>query len=44
MKSKSGTMRVLVIGMLVVLSLAYLLPIYVTVVTSLKSIQESSPS
>jgi glucose/mannose transport system permease protein len=44
MKSKSGTMRVLVIGMLVVLSLAYLLPIYVTVVTSLKSIQEFNSS
>ena len=40
MKSKSGTMRVLVIVTLVVLSLAYLLPIYVTVVTSLKSIEE----
>jgi glucose/mannose transport system permease protein len=40
MKSKSATIKLLVIGTLVLLSLAYLLPIYVTIVTSLKSIQE----
>ena len=40
MKSKSTTIKLLVIGTLVLLSLAYLLPIYVTIVTSLKSIEE----
>lgn len=40
MKSKSTSLKLLVIATLVVLSLAYLLPIYVTVATSLKSIQE----
>lgn len=40
MKSKSTSIKLLVIGTLVVLSLAYLLPIYVTITTSLKSIQE----
>ncbi len=40
MKSKSPSTKLLVIATLVALSLAYLLPIYVTIVTSLKSIQE----
>lgn len=40
MKSKSLSLKLLVIATMVLLSLAYLLPIYVTIVTSLKSIQE----
>ena len=40
MKSKSTTTKVLVITVLVALSFAYLLPIYVTVINSLKSIDE----
>lgn len=40
MKSKSLTTKLLVIATLITLSLAYILPIYVTIVTSLKSIQE----
>lgn len=40
MKSKSTSIKLLVIVTLVLLSLAYLLPIYVTIVTSLKSIEE----
>ena len=40
MKSKSRTLKIVVIIALVVLSCAYLLPIYVMVSTSLKSIQE----
>lgn len=40
MKSKSRTLKIVVIITLVVLSCAYLLPIYVMVSTSLKSIQE----
>ncbi|MEA4910337.1 MAG: carbohydrate ABC transporter permease [Chloroflexi bacterium] len=40
MKSKSPSIRLLVILVLVVLSIAYLLPIYVMIVTSLKSIEE----
>jgi glucose/mannose transport system permease protein len=44
MKSKSLTLKVLVILTLVALSLAYLLPIYVTVTTSLKSIQDFNSS
>ena len=40
MKSKSTSVKILVIATLVLLSLAYLLPIYVTIATSLKSIQE----
>jgi glucose/mannose transport system permease protein len=40
MKTKSLTIKLLVIGTLIVLTFAYLLPIYVTVVTSLKSIQD----
>ncbi len=40
MRSKSPTARILVIIVLILLSLAYLLPIYVMVTTSLKSIEE----
>jgi glucose/mannose transport system permease protein len=40
MRSKSLSLKLLVFGTLVLLSLAYLLPIYVTFTTSLKSIQE----
>ena len=40
MKSKSASMKVLVILTLIALTFAYLLPIYVTVINSLKSIQE----
>lgn len=40
MKSKSPSARLLVILVLVLLSLTYLLPIYVMVTTSLKSIEE----
>lgn len=40
MKSKSASLKLLVFGTLILLSLAYLLPIYVTISTSLKSIQE----
>jgi glucose/mannose transport system permease protein len=40
MKSNQPTVRILVILILVALSFAYLLPVYVLVVTSLKSVQE----
>ncbi len=40
MKSKNRTLQVIVFLTLVVLSLAYLLPIYVMITTSLKSIEE----
>ncbi len=40
MKSNSSSARILVIAVLVMLSIAYLLPIYVMFVTSLKSVAE----
>ncbi|RPI32580.1 MAG: carbohydrate ABC transporter permease [Chloroflexota bacterium] len=40
MKSNSPTVRILVIAVLVLLSIAYLMPIYVMVITSLKSLEE----
>ena len=40
MKSKSPSVKILVAAVLLVLSFAYLLPIYVMVTTSLKSIEE----
>src|SRR5512142_243469 len=40
MKSKSTTLKLIVIGVVVLLSCAYLLPIYVMVTTSLKSLAE----
>ncbi|HEX9013061.1 MAG TPA: carbohydrate ABC transporter permease [Anaerolineaceae bacterium] len=40
MKSKSASLKIIVILTLVALTFAYLLPIYVTVINSLKSIQE----
>src|SRR5262245_61943031 len=42
MRSNRLSVRILVIGILVVLSVVYLLPVYVLVITSLKSIQEVS--
>lgn len=40
MKSKSLSLKLIVIATLIILSMAYLLPIYVTIATSLKSIVE----
>ncbi len=40
MKSKSATLKVLVLGTMLVLSCAYLLPLYVMVTTSLKPLEE----
>ncbi|HEX2979571.1 MAG TPA: hypothetical protein VHO48_04850, partial [Anaerolineaceae bacterium] len=44
MRSKSPTLKLIVIVTLALLTLAYLLPIYVTFTTSLKSIQEFNNS
>lgn len=40
MKSRSTTLKIIVLIVLVLLSCAYLLPIYIMVITSLKSIEE----
>src|SRR5215208_1370107 len=40
MKSKDPTTRILVVVVLLMLSITYLLPVYVMVVTSLKTVQE----